>query len=400
MFSGFTNQMSSISSWIGAKKAGAPSEETSPQNPEEPVVAEAVASSPVTSGVDGGTLEPEQPKGDLFSSMKNQMSSWLSKKENSDQLEEPKEPHTDEPVIVEAETTNPEEEAGENEGEKEGFGSGLEEVSKKTMQGARTIGSFFASAVSKAGKTVTEAGAKIKKTVEETTILSEFNKEQEAFIKSKNKIEGSIPPWVGYPEEEALKAEILSLSTDRRNFVRSPPAGVQFQFDYDSFYPIALATLAEDPNLETMRFELVPKIIKEELFWRNYFYRVSLLRQSTELSSMTQGEGNRDSANHSRESSFDEDDKTEGADTPDSPTNEFVSDSYQSNTLSKDLKEVQEGIKRLGSKKPNDEEWEKELQAELQDYELGSEGSGQTGGADADDIEEMLDAEESHGDLK
>jgi hypothetical protein len=26
-------------------------------------------------------------------------------------------------------------------------------------------------------------------------------------------MEGSIPPWVGYPEEEALKAEILSLST-------------------------------------------------------------------------------------------------------------------------------------------------------------------------------------------
>lgn len=47
-----------------------------------------------------------------------------------------------------------------------------------------------------------------------------------------------------------------------------------------------------------------------------------------------------------------------------------------------------------------DEEWEKELQAELQDYELGSDGSGQTGGPDADDIEEMLDAEESHGDLK
>lgn len=44
----------------------------------------------------------------------------------------------------------------------------------------------------------------------------------------------------------------------------------------------------------------------------------------------------------------------EGADTPDSPMNEFVSDSYQSQTLSKDLKEVQEGIKRLGSKKkPN-----------------------------------------------
>lgn len=33
------------------------------------------------------------------------------------------------------------------------------------------------------------------------------------------------------------------------------------------------------------------------------------------------------------------------------------------------------------------DEWEKELQADLQDYELGSEGSGQTGGPDADDIE-------------
>lgn len=33
--------------------------------------------------------------------------------------------------------------------------------------------------------------------------------------------------------------------------------------------------------------------------------------------------------------------------------NEFVSDAFQSQTLSKDLKEVQEGIKRLGSKKPN-----------------------------------------------
>ena len=112
--------------------------------------------------------------------------------------------------------------------------------------------------------------------------------------------------------------------------------------------------------------------------------------------------------------------------------NEFVSDSFQSQTLSKDLQEVQEGIKRLGTKKANgmwlisfkdfcllwlienfqfnlrkwfhysiqDDDWEKELQAELQDYELGSDGSGHTGGPDADDIEEMLDAEESHGDLK
>lgn len=43
MFSGFSNQMSSISSWIGAKKTGQ-SQETSPQNPEERSVTEEVAS--------------------------------------------------------------------------------------------------------------------------------------------------------------------------------------------------------------------------------------------------------------------------------------------------------------------------------------------------------------------
>ena len=45
-------------------------------------------------------------------------------------------------------------------------------------------------------------------------MLTEFNKEQEAFIKGKHKgSEGVLAPWIGYPDEEALKAEILSLST-------------------------------------------------------------------------------------------------------------------------------------------------------------------------------------------
>lgn len=55
--------------------------------------------------------------------MKNQMSSWLSKKETTDQPEETKEQLTEEPVVVEAET-KAEEDTGEIEGDKEGFGSG------------------------------------------------------------------------------------------------------------------------------------------------------------------------------------------------------------------------------------------------------------------------------------
>jgi hypothetical protein len=40
-------------------------------------------------------------------------------------------------------------------------------VSTKALQGAKSIGNFLFSAVNKAGKTVSEASAKIKKTVEE-----------------------------------------------------------------------------------------------------------------------------------------------------------------------------------------------------------------------------------------
>ena len=46
---------------------------------------------------------------------------------------------------------------------------------------------------------------------------------------------------------------------DKRNFLRGPPAGVQFYFDYAQSYPIASIMLLEDPNLKAMRFELVPK---------------------------------------------------------------------------------------------------------------------------------------------
>lgn len=43
-------------------------------------------------------------------------------------------------------------------------------VQSKAIAGAKSFGSFLYSAVNKAGKTVSEAGAKIKKTVEENVI--------------------------------------------------------------------------------------------------------------------------------------------------------------------------------------------------------------------------------------
>lgn len=51
--------------------------------------------------------------------------------------------------------------------------------------------------------------------------------------------------------------------------------------------------MGEDPALEKMRFDLVPKIITEENFWRNYFYRVSLICQAGDLGTLgMQGDDN------------------------------------------------------------------------------------------------------------
>lgn len=44
-------------------------------------------------------------------------------------------------------------------------------------------------------------------------ILSEFQKEHESFLRGRGSKSEAVAPWVGHPKEEALKEEILSLST-------------------------------------------------------------------------------------------------------------------------------------------------------------------------------------------
>ncbi|XP_008475577.1 synapse-associated protein of 47 kDa [Diaphorina citri] len=85
-------------------------------------------------------------------------------------------------------------------------------VGVKALEGAKNIGNLLYSAVNKAGESVTEVGAKLKKSVEENSILSEFNKEQECFIREKNSnlsaASVALPPWAN--ELSSLEAEHLS----------------------------------------------------------------------------------------------------------------------------------------------------------------------------------------------
>uniref|UniRef100_A0A8W8MI09 BSD domain-containing protein n=1 Tax=Magallana gigas TaxID=29159 RepID=A0A8W8MI09_MAGGI len=287
----------------------------------------------------------------------------------------------------------------------------LEDASAAAINTAKQWGSYLYSFSKTAGKTVVEKAKQISKEVEDKTFLGDFSKEQEKFVtekKEKSKqAEAAVPPWVGYNEEESMKAQILALSQDKRNFLRNPPAGVQFQFDFESMFPVAMATLQEDENLNKMRFELVPKQIKEEAFWRNYFYRVSLIKQSTQLTSLAQETGStgEKSSDGSRRSSTGSQEKdlskssNQGAKeedfAPSSPNeNEFVSDSFQADDISQeDLKKEMQMLgvddNKAETKTEKDEaglsrdgiflyfsdtegipQWEKELQQELQDYEM------------------------------
>ncbi|XP_035222523.1 synapse-associated protein 1-like [Stegodyphus dumicola] len=274
--------------------------------------------------------------------------------------------------------------------------SDLRDVSHKAVESAKSIGSFLK-------RTITQTAKHLKTTVEENSILGDFNKEQEAFVTSKNSesVDDCMCPWEGMADEESVKQQILSLSSDRRNFLRNPPTGVMFDFKFEDMYPVAKRMLKEDPALEKMRFEIVPKLINEENFWRNYFYRVSLVKQSSRLSKMSHlksSSGETLSGNTDRDSS---EESVKGvvetpvenmadSDHTDSPNHEFVSDAFQSSCVSEE--DIKQGMKLLGvtEKKSKDDDWEKEMQQELQEYEVVAEGAEE----DPDwenEIQEMLE---------
>ncbi|KAG0175721.1 Synapse-associated protein 1 [Apophysomyces sp. BC1034] len=113
--------------------------------------------------------------------------------------------------------------------------------------------------------------------------------ERDQFIKSKageerlqTRLSEPVAPWEGYGQqyEQEMKKSILEIATDQRNFLIPPPEDTSFQFDMKAYGKSAAAALKEDPELSKMRFLLVPQHVTESTFWRNYFYRVTLVKQS------------------------------------------------------------------------------------------------------------------------
>jgi hypothetical protein len=114
-------------------------------------------------------------------------------------------------------------------------------------------GSWSKGAFSKVGQLTSNYSKVLHETVSKAPLIADFNQEQEEFIKSKGGKEQESAPWSGYQGEEDLREKILGLSEDRRNFLRAPPQGVDFDFEYSAVAAHAVVLLGEDPRLREMR---------------------------------------------------------------------------------------------------------------------------------------------------
>ncbi|XP_016418518.1 synapse-associated protein 1-like [Sinocyclocheilus rhinocerous] len=217
----------------------------------------------------------------------------------------------------------------------------------------------------------------------EKTILGDFQKEQEKFVQEKNakKTDAAVPPWVGYNEEETIQQQILALSADKRNFLRDPPAGVQFQFDFEQMYAVALVMLQEDELLNRMEQKSAAtpqnENISETLGKRSepvFCCFTDTIRPKTPPVAISA---------KTKASEEEEDISTSPG------VSEFVSDAFDACDINQeDLRKEMEQLV-LDKKDEETADWEKELQQELQEYEVVVDPENRDDNWDRE-IEEML----------
>ena len=89
-------------------------------------------------------------------------------------------------------------------------------------------------------------------------------------------------PWEGLPPEQSrqLMKDVFALSIDEDALLlQSEELEHDFAFNIDHYIVLAQIMLKMDLNLKKSRHELVPEMITEDDFWRNYFYRIECLKK-------------------------------------------------------------------------------------------------------------------------
>ncbi|GFY31353.1 synapse-associated protein 1 [Trichonephila clavipes] len=160
----------------------------------------------------------------------------------------------------------------------------MRDYSMQTVESVKNIGNFIIDFAHKTNHSITNTAQNFKSNLAKSNFFDKIiNAEKNTnFLKKIKQPGDAVAPWVGTDDEQYTKDLIISLSEDQKIFLRNPPEGT-FEFNLDDFLPVAEYLLKEDPRLQKMRFELVPKRVKEEIFWRNYFYRIKLIQQSNKF---------------------------------------------------------------------------------------------------------------------
>eukprot|EP00658_Telonema_sp_P-2_P055070 TRINITY_DN4379_c0_g1_i6.p1 TRINITY_DN4379_c0_g1~~TRINITY_DN4379_c0_g1_i6.p1 ORF type:complete len:299 (-),score=94.52 TRINITY_DN4379_c0_g1_i6:414-1310(-) len=118
------------------------------------------------------------------------------------------------------------------------------------------------------------------------TVQSEISAQHEAvnLAMTSNKaadLDGGQVPWHGCSEHVAN--QILALSEDERPFLQPAPSESKFRFNLDEHAQVAVAVCESDPRLAELRYRLVPDRVSDGHFWRNYFFRIKLIKEMPDL---------------------------------------------------------------------------------------------------------------------
>ncbi|XP_049848113.1 synapse-associated protein of 47 kDa-like isoform X2 [Schistocerca gregaria] len=130
---------------------------------------------------------------------------------------------------------------------------------------------------------VQQIGEKVKATTKEivNTISEEYEEGDYRSLSNSN----VCAPWeeldLKNPQVEGeVREMIMNLSESHRHFTNALPDEDDFQLDLQDWVPVAMAALKKDDRLNRLRYELVPEKISEYCFWRNYFYRIMIIKKA------------------------------------------------------------------------------------------------------------------------